>query len=79
MSIKQWVKNEIEDMLSVARPCTDCSGIDIWLKYEKEIVKEITFKYNNFDCWNVINDFDKHRIINEILQELENDDIDSDS
>ena len=79
MSIKQWVKDETQNMLDQARPGTDCPGMDRWLKYEKEIVKEITFRYNNFDCWSVINNFDQHRIINEILQELENDDIDSDN
>ncbi len=74
MSIKQWVQEQTDDMLSQARPGTPCPGIDIWLKYKKEIIQEITFLYNNSECWDAINENDKHRIVNEILQELDNDD-----
>lgn len=75
-TIKQWVEDEIQNMRDQIRPGQDPEEyviIDAWIKYEKEIIKEITMEYNNSACWRNINYSDQcgiaYHLVNDILTE----------
>jgi hypothetical protein len=74
MTIKEWVSDHINSILDQIRPGDgeECSWLDMLISEEEEVVQQITYRYNNDDCWNSINESDKCRITSEIVDELEN-------
>jgi len=72
MTIKEWVKSYINDILEQVRPCdgNDTSWLDILIEKEDEVVQGVIYRYDNDANWDSINREDKCRITGEILDEI---------
>lgn len=72
MTIKEWVKSYISDILEQIRPCdgNDTSWLDILIEREDEVVQGIIYRYDNDANWDSINRDDKNRIASKILDEI---------